>query len=164
MIQHATDVLKSYAVSNFKTTTQQIAISKKKFHVQSRCSSKVLSHVFFSNVGVFGVSPVSIFKMCGIFAVFGLPESSSKFRNDVLRYSKLLRHRGPDWNGIACFRNCILTHERYVIFIMVLMKISVANFEFKTLIFVVFSVSPSIVGEGTVDTACSTDYLYVSMC
>merc|ERR1711963_297665 len=60
-------------------------------------------------------SPVSIFKMCGIFAVFGLPESSSKFRNDVLRYSKLLRHRGPDWNGIACFRNCILTHERLAI-------------------------------------------------
>ena len=77
---------------------------------------------------MFGVSPVSIFKMCGIFAVFGLPESSSKFRNDVLRYSKLLRHRGPDWNGIACFRNCILTHERYVSFIIVLMRISVANF------------------------------------
>ena len=29
--------------------------------------------------------------------------------------SKLLRHRGPDWNGIACFRNCILTHERLAI-------------------------------------------------
>ena len=24
--------------------------------------------------------------MCGIFAVFGLPDNSAKFRNDVLRY------------------------------------------------------------------------------
>lgn len=26
-----------------------------------------------------------------------------------------MRHRGPDWNGIACFKNCILTHERLAI-------------------------------------------------
>ena len=29
--------------------------------------------------------------------------------------SKLLRHRGPDWNGITCFRNCYLAHERLAI-------------------------------------------------
>jgi len=27
----------------------------------------------------------------------------------------MLRHRGPDWNGIACFKNCVLTHERLAI-------------------------------------------------
>ena len=30
----------------------------------------------------------------------------------MLRLSKMLRHRGPDWNGIHMFRNCILAHER----------------------------------------------------
>ena len=35
--------------------------------------------------------------------------------NIFFRLSKLLRHRGPDWNGIACFRNSILTHERLAI-------------------------------------------------
>ena len=39
----------------------------------------------------------------------------SNFILYFLRLSKLLRHRGPDWNGIACFRNCILTHERLAI-------------------------------------------------
>ena len=31
------------------------------------------------------------------------------------RLDKLLRHRGPDWNGIATFKNCILCHERLAI-------------------------------------------------
>ena len=29
---------------------------------------------------------LQLVKMCGIFAVFGLPENSSKFRNEILRY------------------------------------------------------------------------------
>ena len=69
-----------------------------------------MRHIFPQSI----TTPLPI-KMCGIFAVFGLPENSSKYRNDILRMSKLLRHRGPDWNGIACFRNCILTHERLAI-------------------------------------------------
>lgn len=50
--------------------------------------------------------------MCGIFAVFGLSGDAIKWRNDVLRLSKVLRHRGPDWNGIHCCPNAILAHER----------------------------------------------------
>ncbi len=42
--------------------------------------------------------------MCGIFAVFGLVDGSEKWRGTVVGLSKLLRHRGPDWNGITCFR------------------------------------------------------------
>ena len=33
----------------------------------------------------------------------------------IFSLSKLLRHRGPDWNGITCFRNCYLAHERLAI-------------------------------------------------
>ena len=33
----------------------------------------------------------------------------------IFSISKLLRHRGPDWNGITCFRNCYLAHERLAI-------------------------------------------------
>ena len=54
--------------------------------------------------------------MCGILALFGADEeSSSDLRSDLLSLSKLLRHRGPDWNGITCFRNCYLAHERLAI-------------------------------------------------
>jgi len=53
--------------------------------------------------------------MCGILAVFGLTEGSAKWRDVVLKNSKLLRHRGPDWNGITCFKNAILAHERLAI-------------------------------------------------
>ena len=53
--------------------------------------------------------------MCGILAVFGLSDGSAKSRAEVLRLSKLLRHRGPDWNGIHCARSAILAHERLAI-------------------------------------------------
>merc|ERR1711892_332587 len=48
--------------------------------------------------------------MCGILALFGAPGEA----NGDLR-AKLLRHRGPDWNGITCFKNCYLAHERLAI-------------------------------------------------
>ena len=53
--------------------------------------------------------------MCGILAIFGLSESSETWRSKVLQMSKLIRHRGPDWNGIYCGKNCILAHERLAI-------------------------------------------------
>lgn len=53
--------------------------------------------------------------MCGILAVFGLSESAIGKRKEGLRLSKLLRHRGPDWNGIHCAKNCLLAHERLAI-------------------------------------------------
>ena len=45
--------------------------------------------------------------MCGILAIFGLSESSETWRSKVLQMSKRIRHRGPDWNGIYCGKNCI---------------------------------------------------------
>lgn len=53
--------------------------------------------------------------MCGIFAIFGLPEPGVKWREEGLRMSKMLRHRGPDWNGIHCDKNCVIAHERLAI-------------------------------------------------
>jgi len=54
--------------------------------------------------------------MCGILALFGAnPETNGDLRAELLSLSKLLRHRGPDWNGITCFRNCYLAHERLAI-------------------------------------------------
>ena len=40
--------------------------------------------------------------MCGILALFGNNESSdlNERREHFLKLSKLIRHRGPDWNGI----------------------------------------------------------------
>ena len=55
--------------------------------------------------------------MCGIFAIYGngKTENKDKFSNNrelYLRCSKLLRHRGPDWNGIHIEKNSVICHER----------------------------------------------------
>lgn len=50
--------------------------------------------------------------MCGIVGVFDLKSDSQKLRPQVLKMSKKLRHRGPDWSGIYCGENAILAHER----------------------------------------------------
>jgi asparagine synthase (glutamine-hydrolysing) len=50
--------------------------------------------------------------MCGIVGVFDLKTPSQKLRPQVLKMSKRLRHRGPDWSGIYCGEKAILAHER----------------------------------------------------
>jgi len=50
--------------------------------------------------------------MCGIVGVFDLKSESQKLRPQVLKMSKKLRHRGPDWSGIYCGKKAILAHER----------------------------------------------------
>lgn len=54
--------------------------------------------------------------MCGILAIIGIYENDIrewKFKTQEL--IKLIRHRGPDFSGIHCFKNCILAHERLAI-------------------------------------------------
>ncbi|HLN19542.1 MAG TPA: asparagine synthase B [Bacteroidales bacterium] len=50
--------------------------------------------------------------MCGIIGVFDLKSNSEELRPLVLRMSKKLRHRGPDWSGIYYSNKAILAHER----------------------------------------------------
>ena len=52
--------------------------------------------------------------MCGILAMFNTPESDNFIsRIKFLELLKLLRHRGPDWNGIYEIKNRVLIgHER----------------------------------------------------
>lgn len=50
--------------------------------------------------------------MCGIVGVFDLKLESQEMRSQVLKMSKKLRHRGPDWSGIYCGQKAILAHER----------------------------------------------------
>jgi asparagine synthase (glutamine-hydrolysing) len=50
--------------------------------------------------------------MCGIVGVFDLKTPSKKLRSQVLKMSKKIRHRGPDWSGIYCGEKAILAHER----------------------------------------------------
>jgi asparagine synthase (glutamine-hydrolysing) len=50
--------------------------------------------------------------MCGIVGVFDLKVESQKLRPQVLKMSKRLRHRGPDWSGIYCGEKAVLAHER----------------------------------------------------
>jgi len=50
--------------------------------------------------------------MCGIVGVFELKVSPNELRTSVLKMSKKLRHRGPDWSGIYISDKAILAHER----------------------------------------------------
>jgi asparagine synthase (glutamine-hydrolysing) len=53
--------------------------------------------------------------MCGIVGVFELKQPSVELRQQVLKMSKKIRHRGPDWSGIYCGEKAIIAHERLAI-------------------------------------------------
>ena len=50
--------------------------------------------------------------MCGIVGVFDLKIDHRELRSTVLKMSKKVRHRGPDWSGIYYCDRAILAHER----------------------------------------------------
>lgn len=50
--------------------------------------------------------------MCGFVGMFDIEDDSSLYREQVLKMSKKIRHRGPDWSGIYQGDNVILSHER----------------------------------------------------
>ena len=53
--------------------------------------------------------------MCGIVCVFDLQVDPQKLRPRVLKMSKKVRHRGPDWSGIYCGDHAVMSHERLAI-------------------------------------------------
>lgn len=53
--------------------------------------------------------------MCGIVCAFSNNQEVNPLRSQVLKMSKTLRHRGPDWSGIYQNENAILAHERLAI-------------------------------------------------
>lgn len=50
--------------------------------------------------------------MCSIFCILDIKSGAEALRPKALEYSRLLRHRGPDWSGIYANDNAILVHER----------------------------------------------------
>ena len=50
--------------------------------------------------------------MCGIVSIFNIQEQTPELRQQALRMSQKIRHRGPDWSGIYCGHSAILAHER----------------------------------------------------
>ena len=50
--------------------------------------------------------------MCGVVGVFDLKASPQELKPTVLKMSKRVRHRGPDWSGIFSCEKAILAHER----------------------------------------------------
>jgi asparagine synthase (glutamine-hydrolysing) len=50
--------------------------------------------------------------MCGFVGVFDLKVQAQELRPQVLKMSKKIRHRGPDWSGIFSCDKAILAHER----------------------------------------------------
>ena len=53
--------------------------------------------------------------MCGIVGVFDCKTDTETLRPKLLRMSKRIRHRGPDWSGIYSDENIVLAHERLAI-------------------------------------------------
>lgn len=50
--------------------------------------------------------------MCGITAIFNIHKDFAPLREQALKMSKRIRHRGPDWSGIYQGKSAILAHER----------------------------------------------------
>ena len=50
--------------------------------------------------------------MCGFVGVFDLKVDAQELRPQVLKMSKRIRHRGPDWSGVYCSDKAIMSHER----------------------------------------------------
>ncbi|QCX52694.1 asparagine synthase B [Elizabethkingia sp. JS20170427COW] len=53
--------------------------------------------------------------MCGIVCLFDAKQKTEILRPQVLKMSKKIRHRGPDWSGIYQNENVIFSHERLAI-------------------------------------------------
>jgi asparagine synthase (glutamine-hydrolysing) len=47
-----------------------------------------------------------------IVGVLHLKQDTQELRSQVLKMSKRIRHRGPDWSGVYCSEKAILSHER----------------------------------------------------
>ncbi len=50
--------------------------------------------------------------MCGIVCAFEIKQPDQVLRPQVLKMSKRVRHRGPDWSGVYSCEKAILAHER----------------------------------------------------
>jgi len=52
--------------------------------------------------------------MCGITAIFNIRENEQRdaLRSQILKMTKRIRHRGPDWSGVYTGRTAIMAHER----------------------------------------------------
>src|SRR5688572_23111756 len=53
--------------------------------------------------------------MCGIVAIFETKQDLRELRQLAIRLARRLRHRGPDWSGIAVTDGAVLAHERLAI-------------------------------------------------
>jgi asparagine synthase (glutamine-hydrolysing) len=50
--------------------------------------------------------------MCSIFGIFGIEKSDEALRQQALKQSRLMLHRGPDWEGIYQDDHAVIVHER----------------------------------------------------
>ncbi len=50
--------------------------------------------------------------MCGIVCAFDIKQKEDVLRPQILKLSKKIRHRGPDWSGIFSSQKAILARER----------------------------------------------------
>jgi asparagine synthase (glutamine-hydrolysing) len=50
--------------------------------------------------------------MCGIVCAFDIKQPVQALRPQVLKMSKRIRHRGPDWSGVFSDEKAIMAHER----------------------------------------------------
>jgi asparagine synthase (glutamine-hydrolysing) len=53
--------------------------------------------------------------MCGIVGIFETRQDPRELRQLALGLARRLRHRGPDWSGIAVAEGAVLAHERLAI-------------------------------------------------
>jgi len=92
--------------------------------------------------------------VCGIVCAFDLKEQEEVLRPKLLKLSKKVRHRGPDWSGIFSNKKAILTHERLAIVDPASGKQPILNKE-KNL---VLAANGEIYNHQELRKNCKTDY------
>ena len=53
--------------------------------------------------------------MCGFVAILKTKGDAREKREQALKMSAKIRHRGPDWSGVYCSDKAVLAHERLAI-------------------------------------------------
>jgi asparagine synthase (glutamine-hydrolysing) len=63
----------------------------------------------------FGIRKKNDKDLGGIVCAFDLKTRAQELRPKILKMSKKVRHRGPDWSGIYCGDKAVMAHERLAI-------------------------------------------------
>lgn len=110
--------LKSFDGARY-TIKKALQFTEYKF--EAHCLSLKINILHFNlagykkNIYLCGLFFEIYYIMCGIVGMFEIASEPEQYRGKILKMTKKVRHRGPDWSGIHCGGSAIVAHERLAI-------------------------------------------------